>query len=240
MTTVNNLQIKRFTQSEVSAADVISRLSEIKYGEFTQQEQGELFEENVHFLKKTDGSKKEGFTSIIPKSIVILQQSLSAKLHHTDDERINDEQITNINSDQNYLIHNHGVRGADITNEVSRREDVVKSIFHSLGMYEKENHESKSQKFTIDLEEEDEYDAKKVLEEYEDLKSFLKIENNITMLNIMLTLLKKEISIIHDQLTKSNFEENINVTLDNNCIATGKIEETDFPASTARRHMETW
>lgn len=204
MTTVNNLQIKRFTQSEVSAADVISRLSEIKYGEFTQQEQGELFEENVHFLKKTDGSKKEGFTSIIPKSIVILQQSLSAKVH------------------------------------LSRREDVVKSIFHSLGMYEKENHESKSQKFTIDLEEEDEYDAKKVLEEYEDLKSFLKIESNITMLNIMLTLLKKEISIVHDQLTKSNFEENINFTLDNNCIATGKIEETDFSASIARRHMETW
>ena len=240
MTTVNNLQIKRFTQSEVSAADVISRLSEIKYGEFTQQEQGELFEENVHFLKKTDGSKKEGFTSIIPKSIVILQQSLSAKVHHTDDERINDEQITNVNSDQNYLIHNHGVTEADITKEVSRREDVVKSIFHSLGMYEKENHHSKSQKFTIDLEEEDEHDAKKVLEEYEDLKSFLKIENNITMLNIMLTLLKKEISIVHDQLTKSNFEENINLTLDNNCIATGKIEETDFPASTARRHMETW
>ena len=235
MTTVNNLQIKRFTQSEVSAADVISRLSEIKYGEFTQQEQGELFEENVHFLKKTDGSKKEGFTSIIPKSIVILQQSLSAKVHHTDDEH-----ITNVNSDQNYLIHNHGFRGADITNEVSRREDVVKSIFHSLGMYEKENHESKSQKFTIDLEEEDKYDAKKVLEEYEDLKSFLKIESNITMLNIMLTLLKKEISIVHDQLAKSNFEENINLTLDNNCIATGKIEETDFPASIARRHMETW
>ena len=204
MTTVNNLQIKRFTQSEVSAADVISRLSEIKYGEFTQQEQGELFEENVHFLRKTDGSKKEGFTSIIPKSIVILQQSLSAKVH------------------------------------LSRREDVVKSIFHSLGMYEKENHESKSQKFTIDLEEEDEYDAKKVLEEYEDLKSFLKIESNITMLNIMLTLLKKEISIVHDQLTKSNFEENINFTLDNNCIATGKIEETDFSASIARRHVETW
>ena len=107
-------------------------------------------------------------------------------------------------------------------------------------MYEKENHESKSQKFTIDLEEEDEYDAKKVLEEYEDLKSFLKIESNITMLNIMLTLLKKEISIVHDQLAKSNFEENINLTLDNNCIATGKIEETDFPASIARRHMETW
>lgn len=240
MTTVNNLQIKRFTQSEVSAADVISRLSEIKYGEFTQQEQGELFEENVHFLKKTDGSKKEGFTSIIPKSIVILQQSLSAKVHHTDDERINDQQIANVNSDQSYLIHNHGVTEADITKEVSRREDVVKSIFHSLGMYEKENHHSKSQKFTIDLEEEDEHDAKKVLEEYEDLKSFLKIENNITMLNIMLTLLKKEISIVHDQLTKSNFEENINLTLDNNCIATGKIEETDFPASTARRHMETW
>ena len=152
MTTVNNLQIKRFTQSEVSAADVISRLSEIEYAEFTEQEQGELVEESIHFLKTTtDSSKKDD--SIIPKAIVP-QQSLFSKEHHTDDERINDEQITNVNSDQSYLIHNHEDRGADIMIEVTRREDVVKSIFHSLSMYEEESHESKSQKFTIDLEEE--------------------------------------------------------------------------------------
>ena len=236
MTAVNNLQIKRFTQSEVSAADVISRLSEIKYAEFTGQEQGELVEENIHFLKNTtDSSKKDDSTSIIPKAIVP-QQSLFAKEHHTDDERTNDEQITNVKSDQSYLIHNH----EDIMNEVTRREDVVKSIFHSLAMYEEENHESKSQKITIDLEEEDGYEAKKVLEEYKDLKSFLKIESNITMLNIMLTLLKKEISIVHDQLTKSNFGENVNLTLEDNCITTGKIEERDFPASTTRRHLETF
>ena len=51
MTTVNNLQIKRFTQSDVSAPDVISRLSEIEYAEFTEQKQGELVEENIHFPK---------------------------------------------------------------------------------------------------------------------------------------------------------------------------------------------
>ena len=237
MTTVNNLQIKRFTQSEVSAADVISRLSEIKYGESTKQEQGELAEVNIHFLKNVDSSKKDS-TNDIPKAILIPQQSLFfAKEHHTNDERINGEQTANVNSDQSYLIHNHEeTRGADIMNEVTRREDVVKSLFHSLGMYEEENHESKFQKFRIDLEEEDGYDVKKVLEEYEDLKSFLKIESNITMLNIMLTLLKKEISIVHDQLTKSDFGENVNLTLDDNCIATSKMGERD----TAKKHWETF
>ena len=236
MTTVNNLQIKRFTQSEVSAADVISRLSEIKYGESTKQEQGELAEVNIHFLKNADSSKKDS-TNDNPKAILIPQQSLFfAKEHHTNDERINGEHIANVNSDQSYLIHNHEERGADIMNEVTRREDVVKSLFHSLGMYEEENRESKSHKFKIDLEEEDGYDVKKVLEEYEDLKSFLKIESNITMLNIMLTLLKKEISIVHDQLTKSDFGENVNLTLDDNCIATSKMEERD----TAKKHWETF
>ena len=94
-------------------------------------------------------------------------------------------------------------------NEVTRREDVVKPIFHSLAMYEEESHESKSQKFTIDLAEESGWDSKKVLEEYKDLKLFLNIESSITMINIMLTLLEKEISIAHDQLTKSNFGENV-------------------------------